>query len=73
MKISLVIFPFQSWAAVTIEGNDMMNGRIEFLPGSRTTTADEDKGMPGKDAEAKMFSKNLYNNHYLYCLVQKHL
>ncbi|XP_015763361.1 PREDICTED: G-protein coupled receptor 98-like [Acropora digitifera] len=36
----------QSWAAVTIEGNDMMNGRIEFVPGSRTTTADEDRGMP---------------------------
>ncbi|XP_068693739.1 adhesion G-protein coupled receptor V1-like isoform X3 [Montipora foliosa] len=34
----------QSWATVTIEGNDLMNGLIKFA--STTATADEDKGKP---------------------------
>lgn len=42
----------------------MMNGRIEFVPGTRIATADEDRGTPGKGAEAKIFSKILCNNNH---------
>ncbi|PFX17387.1 G-protein coupled receptor 98 [Stylophora pistillata] len=32
----------QSWATITVEGNDLMNGEIGFVPGSQSATVDED-------------------------------
>ena len=42
-------FSCQSWAAITIEGNDLMNGEIGFIPGSQTETADEDGAGTGEE------------------------
>ena len=41
-------FSCQSWAVITIQGNDLMNGEIGFMPGSRTATADEDGAGTGE-------------------------
>lgn len=37
---------FQSWATITIEGNDLKGGEIGFVPGSQTATIDEDSVSP---------------------------
>ena len=59
------IFIIQSWAAITIQGNDLMNGEIGFVPGSKTVTIDEDGSRTGKDRYTVIFfyfSKRSFDN-----------
>ena len=46
-KLIQFLSVFQSWATVIIEGNDLMNGEIGFVPGSQTATIDEDFSRTG--------------------------